>query len=89
MASFKDSLLLEFLSKLFEPFDLSRYSEFKLFYKFEKLIVKVAISKWLRCRREQLNWSVNLSLHSHGQQNVCSNFYSNLQKTIYRTLILI
>ena len=45
MASFKDSLLLEFLSKLFEPFDLSRYSEFKLFYKFEKLIVKVAISK--------------------------------------------
>ena len=40
---FKASLLPEFLSELFEPFDLSHGSESKLFNRFKKLTFKIGV----------------------------------------------
>ena len=53
VTSFKASLLPEFLSELFEAFDLSHCSESKLFNTFKKLTVKIGVRKLLRCGSEQ------------------------------------
>ena len=45
VTSFKASLLPEFLSELFEPFDLSHGTESKLFDTFKKLTVKIVVPK--------------------------------------------
>ena len=45
VTSFKVSLLPEFLSEFFEPFDLSHCSESKLFKTFKKLTVKIGVPK--------------------------------------------
>ena len=45
VTSSKVSLLLEFLSELFEPFDLSHGSESKPFNTFKKLTVKIGVPR--------------------------------------------
>ena len=45
VTSFKVLLLPEFLSELFEPFDLSHCFEFKLFNTFKKLKAKICVPK--------------------------------------------